>query len=226
MDIEDLRGMGELGKVYEDGLNEIVNKCPVCHHIIAAIGVLDYELDNALERRLIYYCPNQDCQELFIVYYRRESRNYTYEKYKVEPINIESMLFDKIVVEFSTDFIEIYNQSYKAEQLGLMQICGIGYRKALEFLIKDYLIKQVKAQNIDEIKKMFIGKCIDQYIQDDNIKQIAKRAIWLGNDETHYERRWLDKDINDLKELINITIYWITMTEKTKAVLQSMPNAK
>lgn len=222
MDIEDLRGMGELGKVYEDGLDEIVNKCPICHHIIAAIGVLDYELENALERRLIYYCPNQDCQELFIVYYRRESANYRYKKYKVEPINIETKLFDKIVVEFSVDFIEIYNQSYKAEQLGLMQICGMGYRKALEFLIKDYLIKQLGLEEVDQIRKMNISTCIQKYIQSEKIKEISQRAVWLGNDETHYERKWLNKDVNDLKDLINITVYWIMMEESTKAVLQEM----
>ena len=36
-------------------------------------------------------------------------------------------------------FLTIYNQSLSAEDNNLDQIAGIGYRKALEFLIKDYL---------------------------------------------------------------------------------------
>ena len=45
-----------------------------------------------------------------------------------------------IISELSPNFCEIYNQAYIAEQTNLMQICGTGYRKSLEFLIKDYLI--------------------------------------------------------------------------------------
>ena len=36
------------------------------------------------------------------------------------------------------------------------------------------------------------------------IKDIAKRAWWLGCDSTHYETRYKDHDINDLKEKIMI----------------------
>jgi hypothetical protein len=33
---------------------------------------------------------------------------------------------------------------------------------------------------------MFLGKVIKEHIKEDHIKQIAARAAWLGNDETHY----------------------------------------
>ena len=98
----------------------------------------------------------------------------------------------------------------------------MGYRKALEFLIKDYLIKQLGLEEVDQIRKMNISTCIQKYIQSEKIKEISQRAVWLGNDETHYERKWLNKDVNDLKDLINITVYWIMMEESTKAVLQEM----
>lgn len=44
--------------------------------------------------------------------------------------------FSNIISELSPNFCEIYNQAYIAEQTNLMQICGTGYRKSLEFLIK------------------------------------------------------------------------------------------
>jgi len=37
-------------------------------------------------------------------------------------------------------------------------------------------------------------------------QSVAKRATWLGNDETHYLRKWESKDINDLKTLLQLTI--------------------
>ena len=41
----------------------------------------------------------------------------------------------------------------------------------------------------------------------------------LGDDETHYERRWIDKDLNDLKNLIRLTVNWIANEEIGQAVL-------
>jgi len=37
-------------------------------------------------------------------------------------------------------------------------------------------------------------------------KSVAERATWLGNDETHYYRKWENKDISDLKALLRLTI--------------------
>jgi hypothetical protein len=48
----------------------------------------------------------------------------------------------------------------------------------------------------------------------------AKRAAWLGNDEIHYVRKWEDRDINDLKILIELTCGWVRnnlLTEKYMA---------
>jgi hypothetical protein len=68
-----------------------------------------------------------------------------------------------------------------------------------------------------------LGACISNHVTDPHVKEVAKRATWLGNDETHYERRWEEKDVGDLKSLIDLAHYWIQaelLTEKMKA---SMP---
>ena len=80
----------------------------------------------------------------------------------------------------------------------------------MEFLIKDYLIKK-SSEKEKEIKKKSLGDCIKELIDNTRIKEIAKRATWLGNDETHYFRKWEDKDLEDLKRLIEITVHFITM---------------
>ncbi len=51
------------------------------------------------------------------------------------------------------------------------------------------------------------------------LREIAKRAAWLGNDETHYVRKWEGKDLEDLKRLISLTIHWIEMEKLTADVM-------
>jgi hypothetical protein len=58
------------------------------------------------------------------------------------------------------------------------------------------------------------------------VKQMARRAAWLGNDETHYSRKWEDKDLHDLKKVLELTMDWISMEELTKSVIAEMPEGK
>ncbi|GAA6336162.1 hypothetical protein I080019B2_09090 [Bacteroides stercoris] len=131
--------------------------------------------------------------------------------------------FSNIISELSPNFCEIYNQAYIAEQTNLMQICGTGYRKSLEFLIKDYLISITPEDQHETIRNKFLNNCIRDNISNINIKTVASRAVWLGNDETHYTRKWEDKDINDLKSIIELTLHWIESEIRTQKLLEDMP---
>lgn len=102
------------------------------------------------------------------------------------------------------------------------EICGGGYRKALEFLIKDYLSKDLNEEESKQIKLKTLGNCIKDNIDNDQIKSMAQRAAWLGNDEIHYERKWEDKDLQDLKKFIDATIYWIEMVVLTEDTVVEM----
>jgi hypothetical protein len=75
-------------------------------------------------------------------------------------------------------------------------------------LIKDYLIRKRPADKA-AIETIMLGPCIENYVTDPRIKEVTKLATWLGNDETHYQRRWIDKDLNDLKTLIKLVLHWI-----------------
>lgn len=188
-------------------------ECPFCHTNI----IPNYLF---LHQKEIYACcPNEECKKHFIL-----GIDNTNKYVKVEPNALPCIkVFSDIICSISTQFAEIYNQAYYAEQMGLDQICGVGYRKALEFLIKDYLIsKEEDAQKIESIKNNFLGNCIQEDVQDRNIKEVAKRAVWLGNDETHYTRIWANKDVNNLKQLIELTVRWIENEIETERVLQEM----
>jgi hypothetical protein len=72
-------------------------------------------------------------------------------------------------------------------------------------LAKDFAIHLSKDKE-EEIKKATLGQTIKNYIKDENVKSMAELATWLGNDEAHYIRKWEDKDIEDLKRLIRLTV--------------------
>lgn len=46
--------------------------------------------------------------------------------------------------------------SHTAEQYKLLEICGVGYRKAIDFLIKDYSIANHPLE-IEKIKKEMLS---------------------------------------------------------------------
>lgn len=178
---------------------------------------------------LIFRCPKNDCYKLFNGIY---SQLFVANKHNpieffltsVEPsAPFKDRVFDKIIQEISIDFSDIYNQSLKAEKSGLNHICGMGYRKALEFLIKDYLIEKMPTEK-DKIEKKHLGDCVNM-LDDKRIRDVAKRATWLGNDETHYQRRHTDMDINDLKRLIELTVHWILMEKLSEDYVTKLPDS-
>ncbi|TOA14558.1 hypothetical protein CGK32_24025, partial [Vibrio parahaemolyticus] len=137
------------------------------------------------------------------------------------PNHFKPIAFDERISALSPSFVEIFNQSANAEESGLSEVCGMGYRKALEFLIKDYCVSS-QPDDSEKIRSMMLMQCINKYITDTNIKECATRAVWLGNDETHYQRKWKDKDIGDLKLLINLVVHWVVSSLMTQEYMQSM----
>lgn len=180
---------------------------------------------NRVER--VFLCPLEDCQRFFIARYY-ENRTPGAGWYALRgcvPAELQDLNFRDELKGVSPDFCEIYNQAQKAEQLQLSLVAGPGYRKALEFLMKDYLIK-LNSQEAETIKNAQLGTCVAKYVNDGRVKSTASRAAWLGNDETHYVRKWQDKDLQDLKRLIALTVNWIEAEELTKDAVTDMPDGK
>lgn len=193
-----------------------VDQCPICHNKIMPIllfvrnrGYTYGSLYNV--NQVLFECPNSRCKEVFIAYYRKDDSifNDLYTLSQVRPHNFIDEDFDKEITNISPMFCKIYNQAYKAEQMKLKEICGMGYRKSFEFLIKDYLIKILPEEKVADIEKVPLGNCIKNYITDQRIKSNAERAVWLGNDETHYVRVYEEFDIEDIKKLIQLTVFYI-----------------
>jgi hypothetical protein len=201
--------------------------CPRCHRSIHPKLLGAYAHPEKHICQLTYRCANLSCQEVFIANYatpllRRDSETAGVLLSTV-PLSALPSNFPETITECSPVFVQIYDQAIAAESHGLDQMVGIGMRKALEFLIKDYSCLEHPDKE-EEIKKSLLGNCIKDFILDSNVKACAKRAAWLGNDETHYVRKWTDQDISDLKMLIKLTVNWIDNALTTKKYLSTMPD--
>ena len=213
---------------------DVPDTCPVCHKgvdpVVHSLGWHQGEPASPRKLQVVLRCPRDDCQRIFLASYERtnlaanpsqESGCWLFKS--CAPFEHSAREFEKPVHDASLAFVRIYGQAAQAEALGLDDICGAGYRKALEFLIKDYLISH-KRLDRTEIEGLFLGKCIKDHVDDPRVKSSAERAAWLGNDETHYVRRWTDKDVSDLKKLIELTVHWIAADILTKELESSMPS--
>lgn len=181
--------------------------CPHCGKNISPekIYVSDSEDSYSSEDArfvVTFRCSRSACKKYFAVEYifTSPSKLCSIAKYSYRP-PIKVKLPENIE-KVSPVFVEIYSQATVAESEALNQIAGVGYRKAAEFLIKDYTISKNKDDE-EKIKAIMLGQVIAEYLNDfPKIQALAKSVAWIGNDETHYVRRHDDKDIQDLKKFI------------------------
>jgi hypothetical protein len=204
--------------------------CPQCHIGIVAIpvGNTGYIWGPANGRLAMYMfaCPREVCRSGFIAIWANDIPTQQWFLRGLYPSTIQPSVRSRFIEGVSGSFYTIFDQAREAEHDQLTEIAGMGYRKALEFLIKDYLIsKTTDDARREQIKRKMLGPCIADDVADDRIKNVARRAAWLGNDETHYVRRWEDRDIEDLKRLIELTVRWIEMELETEEALAAMPEA-
>lgn len=196
-----------------------ITTCPLCHKSFAPqplFACVYNILDSRVRATVVFFC--RDCSSAFLGYYALSNESssnnllvYNASKFiSVEPLRFVKATFDQGITTISPQFEKIYNQASAAESSGLDEIAGLGYRKALEFLIKDFAIHEHPDEK-DKIKAMPLNACVRDYIDAPNIKTLATRSAWIGNDEAHYIRKQEDRDVHDMKSFIQATVYFISM---------------
>lgn len=181
--------------------------CPICNTSFGGQFVSAYSLpqNDNLTIYSTYLC--KACSNCFFALYQGYHLG-TKRLVNLLPHGQQSKDFSKFIKALSPNFVKIYNQSLNAENYGLDEVCGLGYRKALEFLVKDYLIF-LNQENSESIAMASLGSLIKNQIQNKNIKILAERCAWLGNDEAHYIRKHENYDVQDLKRFLNAMITYI-----------------
>lgn len=190
-----------------------IDCCPRCHTSIEPILltsalVHENEHDSITTFTILYKCNK--CKHPFMVEF--QANQMTPPDYyqalgaiSIFPTSTQDKQFSELICRISEKFVALYNQSQTAEVIGLSDICGMGYRKALEFLVKDFAI-YMHPEDESNIKSQPLGQCIDKYIDNSKIKRLAKATTWLGNDETHYEKRHEEYSLSKLKTFLNTVV--------------------
>lgn len=211
---------------YEDLELEVPKQCPHCHKemkptILAKSNVINQDSKKvfavlaqcnicssfyALE--FFYNNPKQNPRQVLIPY------DYIPDVNLIIPDEIKSV---------SKDFEEIYTQSETAYQLNLKQIAGMGFRKSIEFLVKDFLIYQNPSDS-DRILKLMLNNAISE-IDNPKLKNLARMCNYLGNDQVHITTRHPTKDIDDLrnftKNLVTLITFEINYLDGTQSILSN-----
>lgn len=202
----------------ENKINHLVNEefpTPrICSHCcntgeqLPVGGVLLYgesELADGIIFTACQHCRNTSMHYLEFINYVDSSSGH-YELVKSFPNKRNATDVPEYVVKNFPEFMKIYEQAQEAEKIGLDQVAGMGYRKAIEFLITDYLIKQ-SADDADkkwlENPKTSLSQKISK-LDNVRVSKMAKAISYLGNDETHYNRRHPEYGIDELKAFIRV----------------------
>ena len=213
--VEDINEMN----MFESFVVEEPEECPLCHFSIKPTKLSIHYYEHGEEKNVaaLYLCNH--CFQVFTtlsVVSPEIITVYSHKGFKSDlkymgPTCFADRDFEPEVKNLSPQFVKIYNQALHAEQIGLDEIAGIGYRKSVEFLVKDYCIHLHREQE-EKIKSKALAQCIREYINVSQIKTLAEKATWIGNDETHYIRKQEDRDITDMKKLIDAMVYYVCMS--------------
>ena len=107
------------------------------------------------------------------------------------------------LVELSPRFAEMHMQAASAASNGHLDLAAIGFRSALELIVKDYGIKEL---HCDPAKagQMKLADAIAAFLHQENLLNCADVVRMLGNDYAHYCRKYSNIDFDTLKVYYDI----------------------
>jgi len=179
-------------------------------------------------------CSNDKCYRIFIANYKLNGQEFKFTRFLnglpkgpdwPKPIlDLKSGNPKNTEQGEQTRFIKTYLQSLVAENNGLDELAGMGYRKAIEYLVKDWAI-QTKPEDKQKIESSWLGGVINDYYTGD-LKEILERATWLGNDQAHYNKIFEEYDLDILKELIELIMVELDRQYKKKHYIETIQKRK
>ena len=193
-----------------DGRNvdfEISLICPYCSlSIVPQIISCSSVVESYDECCFILQCPS--CDKMFFAkftYYDNKMMMFRYPS--IYPTATPPLGIPHEIKDIYPEFYTLYQQSIIAEAHNLTEIMGMGYRKSLEFLVKAYVTKCFP-DNENVISHEPLSHSIAR-IKVPKLQALAKAACWIGNDETHVERRHPEYGVPEMKTFIRALSYLI-----------------
>lgn len=176
-------------------LEQIPRKCPICH-FEAEPEQKSGTVINYHKIDVAFHCTN--CHHMFIGKYIKQSS----DKYKLVdtwPKTLQNINFE--IKDISPTFVRLYEESICAYDSELKQIAGLGLRKSLEILLKDFLIYK-NNDSSKNIKAYSLLECVNKFDINHNIVDVSVVEKCSKREES-YHISFEDKDIVKIKTLIN-----------------------
>lgn len=195
--------------------------CPICNAYVDStkiasrlftretmphFGVVQYRCQHCKESYLVTYEIDTDAKTTRVAAFL-PSRTVTYK--------------NEIIEKFSEGFIRYYNQAQRAEFAGDVELAATGYRTALEFLVKDYAVSELH-EDREKVGKKSLFDAIADYLGEKDLVSTADVVRIIGNDYTHYERKYPEGDLDLLKRYLDIFIRLV----ETKYLIAHPPFAR
>ena len=184
-----------------------------CPHCRRAIGVqpsecvaLPYEKTGSAII-LSYRC--RACHRSFLVVSHRETDGQDLELIEVVPVAKDFERFPKLK-EISPEFCGINEEAYSAYNRGWFRLAAIGFRTAIEVLMKDFLISK-NAGGEEEIVKLRLNDLIEKYFKHMAMGEFARAIQVLGNDCTHYIRKHEDYNPEDVERFYKMFVTLLSL---------------
>ena len=120
----------------------------------------------------------------------------------------DSSYTNKNLHSISPRFIDMYNQALRSESKGDIELAAIGFRSALEILVKDYAVNELKI-NVEEVSRKSLFDAIGEYLKQKELLKTADVVRIFGNDYTHYQEKYPNKDFEILKSYMQIFLHLV-----------------
>lgn len=189
--------------------------CPHCGFgtdaVRTANAIWNYFDNSAL---LLQMCKCTSCGKLFFFASHKEEGASTAKLVCVIP-NTEAVYKNEILEKISPRFINMYNQALRAENRQDIELAATGYRSAMEILIKDYAINELNEPK-EQVTLNNLNNAIGKYLKQEELVNSADVIRVLGNDFTHYDRKYPEHDFDILKTYMDIFITLILANYKAK----------
>ncbi|MBD1259000.1 DUF4145 domain-containing protein [Maribacter polysiphoniae] len=211
------------------------NICPHCH-VANEPHQLFAHFDNQTDKLIsVWRCNYNQCRKVFAVshidggngQFKLERNLNGLPKGPIWPEPIATLKDGQSIgteKEEKSKFIKTYLQSLEAESNGHGEIAGMGFRKSIEYLVKDWAIHN-NPDKKDKILGQWLSAVINEFFTGD-LKDILDRATWLGNDHTHYNRLFEEYNIEHLKELIDLIMVELDREHKKRHYIENIEKRK
>ena len=190
---------------YFQGKFMMPNQCPYCHknNIVQPEKVLELPISTDDTAVLVSAVCNE-CDKHYIVIYQRSKDRSRMDFLQLVPILQDDTCYENLFV-LSPAFEEIHKQAMQAYQTGLSRLAVIGFRTAIEVLMKDFVISEI-GDDAQKVAEMRLNNIIQQYFKSLEDHDYARAVQALGNDCTHYVNKHKDYNAKDVAEYYQMIV--------------------